>query len=309
MWWSRSPIVGSTEIPLVLFTVLIQMAVGVMVFLLFSRLTRKEQALPGDAAAATRQIVYISLALTVAGVIASLVHLGHPVRAYRALFHHLSSWMGREAAFLGIFSLLLLLYAVLLRKGSGPKIGIEFLAAITGFLGVLSSALVYTALGSVPSWSNMFSILFFLLTFVLTGAALFGMIIAMRLKTDPGSVKGLAGSQLKSLASILMLVLAASIVITGGYMFYLGGRGTVASASMNALTGNAFFWVRIVVGLVVPFYLAATLKKLIDKGDAGRVATYASGVFILLFAGEILGRVLFFTSSVMHTVGGSGTPY
>lgn len=307
--WSQSPMVGSTELSLVLFTVLVQMSVGAIVFLLLTRLTRKEQAVSADSVILTRQVVYLSLALTVVGILASFTHLGHAARAYRALFFHLSSWMGRESLFLGLFLVSLLAYALLLSKGGGPKVGIEFFAAITGFLGVLSSSLVYSVLGSVPSWNNIFSVLFFLITFVLTGASLFAVVIASKLKSEQEAVKNLAASYMRSLGSILVPVLAAAIVLTGGYLFYLGGRGPEAAATMGSLTGSALFWLRIVVGLIVPLFLLLTLKKLVNKGEIAKAASYTYGVFILLLAGELLGRVLFFGSSVMHTIGGNGTPY
>src|SRR6185369_7826568 len=168
-WWTKSPMVGSLEIPLVLLTVLSQMAVGALVFLLFARFRRKEQVLSADAATLTRQVVYISLAAVTVGTALSLTHIGHAVRAYRALFYHLSSWMGLEALFLALFSLSLLVYAVLLFKGSGPRIGLEVFASIAGLSGIVSSALIYSALGSVPSWNNIFTVLFFFLSFLLLG--------------------------------------------------------------------------------------------------------------------------------------------
>lgn len=309
MGWSISPMIGNTEFSLVLFTVLIQMAVGAIVFLLITRLTRKEQFFSAEAAHLTRQVVYVSLLLAVVGIIASLVHLGHAVRAYRALFHHLSSWMGRESLLLGLFTAALAVYALLLKKGSGPNIGLEFIAAVTGVLGVLSSALVYGVLGSVPSWNNVFSVLFFLLTFILTGASLFGAIIVSRLKANPNAVKSLAESYLKSLASLLLPVIGAAIVITAGYLFYLGGRGPAAAASMSALTGSILFWVRVIIGLIVPLYLVFALKKLVGAGDTTRAASYAYGIFVLVLAGELMGRVLFYSSSVMQMMGGNGSPY
>lgn len=301
--------VGSTELSLVLFTILVQMSVGAIVFLLITHLTRKEKAFSVDAMSLTRQIVYLSLALTVIGILSSFTHLGHAARAYRALFFHLSSWMGKESLFLGLFFVSLLAYAILLLKGSGPKVGIEFFAAITGFLAVLSSSLVYSVLGSVPSWNNIFSVLFFLITFVLTGASLFAVVIASKLKSDHETVKNLAVSFMRSLSSILVPALAAAILLTGGYLFYLNGRGSEAAASMGYLTGSILFWLRIVAGLVVPLFLLLTLKKLVNKGEIAKVSSYMYGVFILILAGEFLGRVLFYGSSVMHTIGGNGTPY
>ncbi|MEK6672791.1 MAG: DmsC/YnfH family molybdoenzyme membrane anchor subunit [Nitrospirota bacterium] len=309
MWWLRSPMVGNMEFSLVLFTVLSQMAVGVVVFLLFTRLTRKEEAVTADFTTLTQQVVFISLALIIVGGLASLAHLGQIARAYRALFLNLSSWMGKEALFLGLFSLSLVVYAGRLMRGGSPNVGLEFVAAVTGILGILSSSLVYAVLNSVPSWNNVFSILFFILTFVLTGASLFGTIIAYKLSSGQDGVKSLAQNYMKSFAALLMPVLIAAMLVTFGYIFYLGSRGPEATSSMNSMLGNFFFWLRVIVGFLGPIFLIAALKKLIKSGETAKAASYVYGVFILLLAGEVLGRILFFSSSVMHTIGGNGTPY
>lgn len=308
MWWLKSPMVGSPELSLVLFTVLGQMSVGAIVFLLFTRLTQKEQSVSADAVALTRQVVLVSLVLMVAGVVASLAHLGQAMRVYRALFYHLSTWMGMETVFLGLFSISLLLYAFLLLRGSGPKIGVEFFAAFTGLLGVLSSSLVYTVLGSVPSWNNVFSILFFFLTFVLMGASLFGAII-YKSGSGADTEKNLAASYMKSFTAIFTPLLVVATLLTFGYLFYLQSRGPEGAASMQAMIGSPLFWLRVIVGFVAPLLLVVALKKLVGRGEISKAGSYVYGVFVLLLAGEVLGRVLFFSSSVMHTIGGNGTPY
>lgn len=308
-WWSKSPMVGSLEIPLVILTVFSQMAVGAMVFLFITRLSRKEQVLSADGVMLTKNVVYISLAAVVAGTAISLAHIGSVVRAYRALFYHLSSWMGMEALFLAIFSAAVLVYAVLLSKGSGPRVGLEVFASIAGLLGILSSSLIYAVLGSVPSWNNIFSVLFFFLSFLLLGGSLFGVIVISKLKPDGEAVKYLAESYLKSFITIFPPLLVAALVITAAYLFYLGSKGPETAATLHAMVGSIPFWLRVAIGFLAPLYLIITLKKAVGRGETVKFASYMYGVFILLLAGELLGRVLFFSTSVMHVMQGTGTPY
>lgn len=300
---------GSMEFSLVLFTVLSQMSVGLVIFLLYLRLARKEGTVTAAFTALTQQVVFISLALIIVGGLASIAHLGQMVRAYRAFFFNLSSWMGKETLFLGIFSLLLVVYAWRLIRGGSPNIGIEFAVAVTGILGLISSSMIYAVLGSVPSWNNVFSVLFFLLTFVLTGASLFGAIMAYKLSSGQDGAKSLAQNYMKSLAALLTTVLIAAMLVTIGYILYLGSRGPEATSSMNSMLGSFFFWLRVIVGFLIPIIMLAVLKKLMKSGETARAASYVYGVFILLLAGEVLGRILFFSSSVIHTIGGNGTPY
>jgi DMSO reductase anchor subunit len=308
-WWTKSPMVGSLEIPLVLLTVFTQMAVGALVFLLVTRFTRKEQVLSADSVTLTKQVVHISLAAIIVGTAISLTHIGHAVKVYRALFYHLSSWMGMEALFLALFSLSLLVYTVLLFKGSGPRIGLEVFASIAGLSGIVSSALIFAVLGSVPSWNNIFTVLFFILSFLLLGGSLFGVIVISKLRSNVEAVKNLAESYLKSFVTIFTPLLVAAIVITAVYLFYLGSKGPEAAATLHAMVGSIAFWLRVVVGFLAPLFLIVTLKKAINMGETVKFASYIYGIFLFLLAGELLGRVLFFSTSVMHAMQGSGTPY
>lgn len=308
--WLNSPMAGSPEVSLVLFTVLTQMAVGVLAFLLVTRLIKKEQVVSADGATLTRRVVFISLAAAIVGSLIALVHVGHAARAYRALFYHLSSWMGKEALFLSLFMVSLLIYAWFLVKGSGAKVGFEVFAFVTGVLGILSSSLLYAVLGSVPSWNNIFTVLYFFLSLLLLGGSLFAVILVLKLKSDGEAVKDLAESYLKAFASIFTGILIIALVVTAGYLFYLGSGGREAKETLSAMTGSVIFWLRIVVGFLAPLVLTVSLRKMLGKGEAvKKTFSYVVGVFGLLFIGEILGRLLFFATSAMHTMGGTGTPY
>lgn len=308
--WLKSPMVGSLELSLVFFTVLTQMAVGALAFLFVTRLTKKEQVISADVATLTKRVVFISLVAVIIGSLIALAHVGHAVRTYRALVYHLSSWMGKEALFLALFTLSLLIYASLLAKGSGAKIGFEVFASITGILGVLSSSLLYAILGSVPSWNNIFTVIYFFLSLLFLGGSLFAAIIVLKLKSNEEAVKNLAESYLGTFASIFTPLLIGAVVVTAGYLFYLGSGGREAKETLSTMTGSIIFWLRIVVGFLAPLVLIVLLKKMISKGEAAtKSLSYVAGVFGLLFIGEILGRLLFFATSAMHTIGGTGTPY
>jgi len=127
--WLQSPLVGQPDFPLVFFTIFLQMSVGMIVVLLLTKLYRREDVLSADSAALTRQVVNVSLILAIAGSIASLAHLGQPMKSYRALYYHLSSWMGQEVLLVGLFTLSLLAYAIILSRGGSPKPAIEIFAA------------------------------------------------------------------------------------------------------------------------------------------------------------------------------------
>lgn len=307
--WLGSPMIGNPEIGLVLLTVFSQMAAGVTVFLLLSRMLNKEQAVSAGAQTLTRRVVNVALAATVLGGISSLTHIGQPARIYGAIFYHLSSWMGREALLLVLFTVALLVYAALLFKGSGPKPALEMIAAVTGVLAVIAGSLIYATLGSVPAWNNFFTVAFFLLSFLLLGGSLFLLVMALPLKSGAEG-KSTGDGRIKTFSSILAYFLLSAVVITVAYLGYLGMGGAEAKKTLLSMTGSAIFWLRIVIGLLAPLIIMGMLLKTKGGVEAeGKTFSYLSSVFALVLAGEIMGRILFFTTSAMHVIGGNGSPY
>ncbi len=93
-----------SELPLVIFTVLAQMAVGA--FITIGALTGWA-ARYGSWLAVMRGFTFTPLLVAGVvfgvGVLASLLHLGHPQRAYQALFNLRTSWLSREILSVALF--------------------------------------------------------------------------------------------------------------------------------------------------------------------------------------------------------------
>jgi DMSO reductase anchor subunit len=92
--------------------------------------------------------------LAVGGLLAATFHLGHPERAWRALSQWRSSWLSRE----GIAAIAALLTLALPALGAifgGPALrGLGVLGAGLAIFTVLSTAMIYAQLRSVPRWNN-----------------------------------------------------------------------------------------------------------------------------------------------------------
>ncbi len=110
------------------------------------------------------------------GVIASLWHLGKPMRVWRALSQWRSSWMSRE----GVFSILCLASAVALFATtwvSGRGMGVRMVAALLAALcvaSVYSTAMIYASLKPVPAWRHALVVAGYVLCAALGGGILFG---------------------------------------------------------------------------------------------------------------------------------------
>jgi DMSO reductase anchor subunit len=96
----------------------------------------------------------LAVALTGAGLSASLLHLGHPERAWRALSQWRSSWLSRE----GVLSLATL---VIFAAYAGARVFLDaaiwplgWLAALLAALTVYATAMIYASLRTVAMWNR-----------------------------------------------------------------------------------------------------------------------------------------------------------
>lgn len=143
------------EFPLVFFTVLTQLGIGL--------------ALVGawktcfGGSLITRRFWLTALAATLAGLVASLFHLGDPLRAATALNGLGHSWLSREGLVFGLFVLLLLLAA--LRPGRAAA---ALPAALAGLAALVVQGFTYAPV-SMPAISNGFPLLLFVLTALALG--------------------------------------------------------------------------------------------------------------------------------------------
>lgn len=117
-------------------------------------------------------LVLIGVTFSSAGLISSLLHLGQPQRAWRALSQWRSSWLSREgvAASLGYAPALAL--AVGLRRGDGLlTVGAGIALAALAVLTVFCTARIYTSLKTIRAWHNGFVLPGYLLFALASGSA------------------------------------------------------------------------------------------------------------------------------------------
>jgi DMSO reductase anchor subunit len=96
------------------------------------------------------------LILTSAGLLASLAHLGKPLRAWRALSQWRSSWLSREGvASLACVPLVLVLAATDDKPHHAPLLRIGFgLLAVLAAVTVYCTSRIYSSLATVRAWRD-----------------------------------------------------------------------------------------------------------------------------------------------------------
>lgn len=113
--------------PLIVMLVATQCGVGTLSFL---------PAAPG---LAQRPLLVLGLMATVAGLAASILHLGKPLKAWRSFLGLRRSWLSREIVTFAIFVTL----AASARAAAPPFEALAYLTALVGLLGVFCSAKIY----------------------------------------------------------------------------------------------------------------------------------------------------------------------
>lgn len=266
---------GSFEWPLILFTVMSQISVGIILVLFWLDKHELNEVL-------FKRGVLVSGAFLVVALLASLFHLGHPEAAYRAISHIDSSWLSREIVmFLLTFAGWLFLLWIAYHPGGNRRTPL-LITSILGLLGILSSAMIYV-LPRVPAWNNAAPLIFFLITVFLLGP----------LVTVILGYKEIAQTQRKHLLHWSMGWIIASIVVFVLYASFIQGNNEGAAA-IQAYLSNPLFWIRVVIGWLVPLiFLVYPLKT---KNALSPNTLLMAVVFA--GCGEVLGRSLFYLAAV-----------
>ncbi len=145
------------EWALVIFTVVMQMAVGAFVILggVHFFATRKYNSQDADLMS-DRALLAIG-PLAVFALLVTFLHLGNPINAPRAIMNIVSSWLSREIGLAIVFSVLGAVFAFLQwRKISTSAIrnGLALITAAVGLVLVYAMANIYR-LPTVPAWDTV----------------------------------------------------------------------------------------------------------------------------------------------------------
>ncbi|MEN0088744.1 MAG: DmsC/YnfH family molybdoenzyme membrane anchor subunit, partial [Pseudomonadota bacterium] len=135
--------------------------------------------------------------LSVAGLLSSTFHLGHPERAWRAISQWRSSWLSREGVLAIVTLVLFGAYAFLwfffgIRSGLLGAVMALFAAAT-----VFATAMIYAQLKTVPMWQTWLTPACYLAFSLTLGLVLAGML------SGNGVVAGLPTALWASLAILL----------------------------------------------------------------------------------------------------------
>jgi formate dehydrogenase iron-sulfur subunit len=276
--------------PLVVMLVLTQLSAGAFcVDAVGARL------LPANVGAAFGPVhALVALGVGLAALGASVLHLGRPLYAFRALLGLRTSWMSREILVFGLFAALAMAYAASFwfPPAAALQSGLRGAVAATGLTGVLCSVLIYHATRRA-SWSAPATGFKFFMTAAILGLCTTALTLSVGARLlDPSRATGdLALLQ----GEIVRVAVAACLVKTLGELLSLRH---LRDAGYSELRRTAILWTRDLARHTVARFVFLALGVLAAALELAQPLSipFSAIALALLLAGELLERTLFFAA-------------
>ena len=279
------------ELPLVIFTVLVQGAVG-----MFFCLGLAHILFPKTGAKAMTQSSLAIMVMFAIGATASLFHLGIPARAFNVLngISH-SSPLSMEIVALSLFGAAAGAYtalrvfdaALVLRKILLP------VAMVLGIVLVYAIAQVYT-LTTVPTWDSGWTLFQFMMTAGVIGPV--GTVALLRWQSaNAGHFQKMVD---RGLATFALMMLVVSVTCFVGFVIYLGGLSLHSNPLALMDYHSTLLMAR--VALVMTGVISVAVSATRGNHQATGVAAIC---FLLVVGAEILGRIFFYDIYISASAG------
>ncbi|HEX4135170.1 MAG TPA: DmsC/YnfH family molybdoenzyme membrane anchor subunit [Bryobacteraceae bacterium] len=229
-----------------------------------------------------------SLALAGMSLGASTMHLGRPIHAWRAMRGLRRSWLSREVLTLSMFAGAAGVFAGLLFFGSPgffapgssvPRLAAGLATALAGLAGITCSARIYIVRAR-PAWFSSYTVAEFFSTALLLGPAFVHML-------DPRVPSAVLYASVAGGAAQLIAQAGKFLWLSQSEVFELRSSSLLLAGKLRALFVTRLA-ILVAAGIVIP--MAATAPLLV------------SAAFAAAFAGELLGRYLFFVSVVPKNI-------
>lgn len=264
--------------PLVFLTLLTQVAVGTLAATVLVEAGGRSPDLTNGGAIAAAAAGILALA-------ASVLHLGRPFLAYKALRAWRRSWLSREVALFGLFAALSMAYAAS-RWVAPARLPSGAVAGLVGCAGIYSSARIYLV-PARPAWNSSRTVVAFFLT-----ALVLGPLVTSAASASHGWERPLLALAAFGLVGQILLLVA-----------HIAG---LAAHTELEYRGSLHLLVHRFRGLFAVRIGAATLALIAISW--GLAAGHRPLVLLALgaaLAGELTGRYLFYVTVVSMNMPGS----
>ncbi len=298
------------EWALLTFTILGQLAAGALLVLMVVRAYATAKAGLKEADRMTDGPLFMVVPIMGLALLASLLHLNNLGNIFRAVPNLGSSWLSREV----VISVAFVIVAALFTLLQWRKIGSSGLRTLTGWITAVIGLVQTYAMGMVymirtqPAWNTLATPITFFVTSLLLGVLAVAVALLVNYNANLKKDSQFAEKQLELLRGALQGIAVSAIILLGieflvlpVYLAYLATQGAAALESLQMMTGT--YGVALVIRLLFVFVgvglLAAYLYR--DASSAGKEKAMMSLVysaFVLVLAGEVMGRFLFYATHV-----------
>jgi anaerobic dimethyl sulfoxide reductase subunit C (anchor subunit) len=272
---------GWHEWPLMIFTVLGQCVVGGFTVMALALLSGR---LDRDMMHKVHRSMFFLWLLMGIAFVASVIHLGSPLRAMNSLNRVGASALSNEIAAGSLFFALGGIYWLLAMLDKLPPALTKpwlIITMLAGFVFVYAMCRVY-AINTVPTWDNVYTPLGFVLTVFMAGPLLGYLLLRVAGVTQCGNIRLLPAL---SVLALVITLCAAMMQIAG--LADITSSVQSASALIPGL-GWIMTWRLVLVVLGLGCWICPLVMRKTPSISALSMA------FVLVVAGELIGRGVFY---------------
>lgn len=293
-----------SHLPLVFMLVLTQLSVGAF----FAGILLTKFIDPSLNVLTHKYHTFFALFIGLFALGASIMHLGRPQYAFRAILGLKTSWLSREILAFGLFAKSAVLYAVcLMVPKAADVIGSGFINAlpffITGFgmLGIYCSVKVYKDTRR-PFWDNNYTTAKFFMTMGILGfSTIFFSAILVSLVSQKISTFIIVDAFGKTFCLAILIMTILKLMIES-VVFISLSKADLTFIKKTALLMTQqlrnYTCLRLALGVSGGILLPMFFLSLNDNISPGWIVTGGFMIFSLNLAAELFERLLFFKAVV-----------
>ncbi len=292
------------EWSLIVNSLMLQLAAGMFAFLALYRLILTGDMGSENVITMTSPGIVLTGPVVLAGMIASIFHLGSPIRAYRSIVNVGTSWLSREILFTGAFFAFWLACYWMERNGNLNPV-LMWITVIASLLAVVSMAYIYYSTEK-PGWFSFNTFTGFIGTAVIFGSVSSTIIIFNSIGSpDYIKLEYIKPDYIKSVLIISSLVSLLILIIRliGQFKLFPTLNINKDEFSMDRLVAAApltseqisLFKLLTLWGLGSSILGMALILLILFFGTIKQGCTVIIVAAILIALGELLGRSGFYS--------------
>lgn len=275
--------------PLVAMLVLTQVSVGVVALGVVMSLSTDWFGSTGRLGAGPALVAWIT---TVVAIAASVLHLGRPAMAWRALLGLGHSWLSREILAFGVYGGLGALTAVAAIASLPAQVSVVagLATSVAGLVGVFCSAQLYAVTGRA-FWRLDRTLARFVVTMTVTGATLLTAVASVVVRMH--AVEWQLAPMRRAAVVLVLVGVSAGMAASASHRRRHTGRGGELGRSESLLAGPLRSSRIVAVALAVGSCLTAVLSLLFDATSAASTAAWVLAAAAAIAASWAERRLFF----------------